>query len=157
VNGSQKTITLNSGIGPQQLAVKIPKGFVTGKKIRLKGKGQNSPYGGEPGDLYIKSVVVSDNKFSASGNDVTVNENISLSDSLLGTTINVTTPEGSKINLKIPSCTKHKSKFRIPGKGIPFMNQSKSGDLFVQVNIELPQSLTENQKKIIKELSETGI
>jgi DnaJ-class molecular chaperone len=37
------------------------------------------------------------------------------------------------------------------------MNQSKSGDLFVQVNIELPQSLTENQKKIIKELSETGI
>jgi curved DNA-binding protein len=157
VNGSQKTITLNTSTGPEQLSVKIPKGFVTGKKIRLKGKGQNSPYGGEPGDLYIKSVVVSDNKFSASGNDVTVNENISLSDSLLGTTINVTTPEGSKINLKIPSCTKHKSKFRIPGKGIPFMNQSKSGDLFVQVNIELPQSLTENQKKIIKELSETGI
>jgi curved DNA-binding protein len=157
VNGSQKTITLNTSTGPEQLSVKIPKGFVTGKKIRLKGKGGQSPYGGEPGDLYIKSVVVSDNKFSANGNDVIVNEEITLSDSLLGTSIEVTTPENSKITLKIPQGTKHKAKFRIPGKGIPFMNQYKKGDLFVQVNISLPSELTEKQKKLIKQLAETGM
>jgi len=157
VNGSQKTITLNRNGSPEQLSVKIPKGFVTGKKIRLKGKGNNSPYGGEPGDLYIKAVVVPDNKFSSNGNDIIINEDINLSDSLLGTSIDVTTPENSKITLKIPPCTKHKAKFRIPGKGIPFMSESKRGDLFIQVNISMPSELNEKQKKLIEQLGETGM
>lgn len=157
VNGTQKTISLNRSGIPEQLSVKIPKGFVTGKKIRLRGKGGSSQYGGQPGDLYIKSQIVSDNKFSANGNDVIVNEEISLSDSLLGSSIEITTPDGSKINLKVPPCTKHRSRFRIPAKGIPFMGQSKKGDLFVQLNVNLPAKLTEKQKKLINQLAETGI
>lgn len=157
VNGSRKTITINRNGAPEQLSISIPKGLVTGKKIRLKGKGENSPYGGQPGDLYIKANVIADNKYSASGNDVTVSEDIKLSQAVLGCELKVKTPDDSIFSLKIPPGTNHKAKFRIPEKGIPFMNKNKKGNLFVQVNIEMPKNLSEEQKNLIEALAESGI
>ncbi|MGM0418814.1 MAG: DnaJ C-terminal domain-containing protein [Thermodesulfobacteriota bacterium] len=157
VNGSQKTISLNKETGPEQLSFKIPKGFITGKKIRLKGKGSQSPYGDQPGDLFIKAKIVPDSKYSAEGNNVVAVENIKLTESLLGTTLKVTAPDNSVYNLNIPPGTRHKSKFRIPGKGIPYMNKSGRGDLFVQINVETHRELTEEQAELIKKLAETGI
>jgi curved DNA-binding protein len=157
VNGTSKTITINRNGSPEQLSIKIPKGMTTGKKIRLKGKGEASPYGGPSGDLYVKARVLSDNKYCAEGNNVVINENIKLTDSLLGCELSIKTPEDTSINLKVPKGTKHKSKFRIPGKGIPFMNKSLRGDLFVQINVEIPSELTEEQIDLIKELSNTGL
>lgn len=157
VNGSTKTISLNRENGPEQLSVKIPKGFVTGKKIRLKGKGSPSPYGGEPGDLYIKSNIINDSKYSAEGNDVIVAENIKLTDALLGCSITVTAPDNSNFNLKIPAGIKHKAKLRIPKKGIPYINSGTVGNLFVQIEIDYPKELTENQKELVLKLAETGL
>lgn len=157
VNGSQKTITLNRNGAPEQLSIKIPKGFVTGKKIRLKGKGEASRYGGQPGDLYVKSIVVADNKYSSDGNNIILSHDIKLTESILGCEIQVKTPDDSTFNLKVPPGTASKSKFRIPGKGIPFLGKTTRGDLFVQVNVDMPKNLEEEQIKLVEELAKTGL
>ncbi|PIE74610.1 MAG: integrase [Deltaproteobacteria bacterium] len=158
VNGASKTISLNRQEGPEQLSFKTPKGFVTGKKIRLKGKGAKSLHNnGIPGDLYIKSQIIPDSKFRAEGNNVIMIENINITQSLLGCNLTVNTPDNSTISLKVPPMIKHMAKLRIPEKGIPFMKQNKNGDLFVQINISYPKKLTEKQKKLVKQLAETGI
>lgn len=156
-HGTEKTVTLTSGGRSEQVNVKIPKGMVTGKKIRLTGKGEKSPYGGQDGDLYIVSKVIPDSKFDIEGHDIVAAHEIKLTESLTGTKINVATIDGREISIKIPPGTQHKTKMRLPGLGIPHMKGSAKGDMFVVINIKIPKSLTKEQEKLVSELSKTGL
>ncbi|MBU1193705.1 MAG: DnaJ domain-containing protein [Proteobacteria bacterium] len=157
IHGTTKTITLNQGGNAQAIDVKIPKGLTAGKKIRLAGKGGISPHGGPAGNLYIKSKPINNNEYTIEGNDVLLSKQISLTQALLGDTIEVLTPDGTAIHLKIPAGTNHKAKMRIPNKGIPHMKGSGCGDLFVVINIHMPKKLTDKQTKLIQQLKETGL
>ncbi len=156
-NGTTKTVSLQHGGRTETVAVKIPQGLIDGKKVRLAGKGEPSPYGGPPGDLFIQSKVIPDGIFSADGYDVMIDYDIKLSDAILGTRIQVPTLQGKELSLKIPPGTKHKTKMRLPGQGIPHMRGSNQGDLFVRINVQLPQKLTDEQKQIIQQLAATGL
>ena len=125
--GTSKTVKLQHNGHSENITVKIPKGMISGKKLRLAGKGQQSPYGGPPGDLYIQSKVLGDPVYSVKGYNLYINREIKLSEALLGTGVSVPTVEGKELNLKIPAGTKHKTKMRLSGYGLPNMQTRKRG------------------------------
>ncbi len=157
INGTTKTLTLSDGNKTNTINVKIPKGLIPGKKIRVAGKGGPSPYGGPNGDLFIKSKLIPHPVFELKGNDVYTNKEIKLSEALLGTKVQVLTPLGKKINLNIPPGTRHKAKMRLAKQGVPFLNGKGIGDLFVVISIDMPKKLNEKQKKLVEKLAETGL
>ena len=155
--GVSKTLDLQHGHRSEKLTVKIPKGMITGKRIRLQGKGEAGPYGGQAGDLYIKSKLMPDPMYRVSGFDLEIDREIKLSEALLGSTISVPTIYDKELNMKIPPGTRHKTKMRLPGHGLPYMQESRKGDLFVNILVKMPSRLTEEQTKIVEQLSETGL
>ena len=155
--GTSKTVRLQHNGRSENVTIKIPKGMISGKKLRLAGKGQQSPYGGPPGDLYIQSKVLSDPVYSVKGYNLYINREIKWSEALLGTSISVPTVEGKKLSLKIPAGTKHKTKMRLSGYGLPNMHSQGKGDLFVIIRIYLPKSLSDKQKSLIKQLAKAGL
>ncbi len=157
INGTKKTITINQGGTARAIEVKIPKGLTKGKKIRLAGKGEPSPHGGPAGHLYIKSNPTPGNGVTIEGNDILMSKQIQPTRALLGDSIQIITPVGKTINLKMPPGTNHKAKMRITGHGIPHMKGNGCGDLYVVINISMPKQLTEQQKELIVQLSKTGI
>ncbi len=151
--GVQKTISYSHAGKSEKITVKIPRGMTTGKKLRLAGKGEASPYGGSPGDLYIKASLLEDSVFSVKGHDLHLNREIKLTDAILGTTIPAPTIAGKALSLKIPPGTRHKTKMRLTGHGLPRMNGSETGDLYVTILVSMPKTLTPSQKKLIDQLA----
>ncbi len=92
INGTDKTISYNHDGLTNKIAIKIPKGMVSGKKLRLNGKGQPSAYGGPPGDLFVKTKVIADPLFRIDGYDLYLNREIKLTEALLGTQLSIPTP-----------------------------------------------------------------
>ena len=155
--GTSKTLSFQHGDRSEKMTVKIPKGMTSGKKIRLAGKGEASPYGGPAGDLFIKSKVLDDPVCSVKGNDLYLKREIKLSDAILGTSISVPTFDGKELSLKVPPATKHKTKMRLSGHGLPYMHAKGQGDLYVNIHVNMPRNLTEKQKKLIEQLAEAGL
>ena len=155
--GTSKTVTFQHQGRNENISVKIPPGMITGKKLRLAGKGEPSAYGGPPGDLYIQSLVSSDPTFTAEAYDLHTTITIRLSESLLGTQVAVPTVDGGELSLKIPPGTRHKTRMRLAGHGLPKMKSSSTGDLYVTVSVESPKKLTAEQKKLVQKLAATGM
>ncbi len=143
--------------GTESIAVKIPKGMITGKKLRLAGRGQPSPYGGPAGDLYIKSKILDDPDFKLKEFDLFLNREIKLTEALLGTQISVPTLDGKQLSLKIPPGTKHKSKMRLSGNGIPHIKGGGIGDLYVEIFVTMPKKLSKKQKQLVENLAKEGL
>jgi len=157
VKGTDKVISFDHKGRHEKITVKIPKGMITGKKLRLAGKGEASQYGGSPGDLYIQSKVVHDSIYDVKEYDLYANRDIKLSEAILGTSISVPTVEGKELSLKIPTGTRHGTKMRLAGHGLPAMRGNKRGDLYVHIHILMPKHLNKEQKKLIKQLEAAGL
>ena len=157
INGVKKTITISQGGTSKAIEIKIPKGLIQGKKIRLAGKGEASPNGGPAGNLYIKASPMAPKGFTIEGNDISLTQPVKLSQALLGDKIEVTTPSGKTINMTLPAGTSHMAKMRLANHGIPHMKGNGCGDLFVVINIIIPRKLNKKQKELIKELEKTGL
>jgi len=155
--GTSKVITLQRGGDVERVTVKIPKGMTTGKKLRLSGKGEPSPFGGPAGDLYIQADVMEDPVFSLEGNDLYINREIRLSEAVLGTHVPVPTLDGKSLSLKVPSGTRHGTKLRLAGNGLPAMKGKSAGNLYVRILIAVPKELTAEQKRLFEKLAETGL
>ena len=142
---SRKTIT-----------VTVPAGIDTGSQIRIKGKGEAGINGGENGDIYVEFIVENDEVFEREGNDIYMTLPINVVDAVLGTEQEIPTLNG-EIVLTIPSGSQNNDKLRIKGKGVPYLNSSKVGDLYVILNIIIPTKLDKKQRKIFEELRETEL
>lgn len=153
VKGAEKRISFSTQHGVEEVNVKIPKGITTGKKLRLQGKGNRNPYTGQAGDLYVTIKVGDHPAFKREGNDLHVKATVRLTDALLGTTIEVPTLEGPK-RVKLPGGVK---KLRLKGLGTPAAEKGTAGDLYVEVNVELPKKLTDKQKGLVEALRKEGI
>ena len=157
LTGTSKTVTFKHKGRTENLTVKIPKGMITGKKLRLAEKGEPSPYGGPAGDLYIQSKVIDDPIYSVQGHDLYINREIKLSDAILGTRLSVPALDNKELSLKIPPGTKHKTKMRLSNHGLPHMKGRGKGDLYVLIHVNIPKHFTIEQKKLIKKLAEAGM
>jgi curved DNA-binding protein len=157
VAGTQKIVSFQHKGQSEKITVKIPKGMISGKKLRIAGKGEPSPYGGPAGDLYIKAKVLDHPVYDVQAQDLYINRDIKLSEAILGTNISVPTLSGKELILKIPAGTKHKTKMRLSGHGLPHMHGKSQGDLYVHIHVNMPKRLTKKQKGLIEQLAETGL
>jgi molecular chaperone DnaJ len=138
----------------KKLSVTIPKGVDDGTRIRLAGKGEAGSRGGVNGDLYLFINVNSHDLFKRSEENLFFEFPISIADAALGTTIKIPTIDGGKAKIKIPDGTQGGKQFRLRGKGMPHMRGSGNGDLYVQINTEVPTSLNKEQKELLEKFRE---
>ena len=134
----------------ENVTVKIPKGVDDGTRIRLSGKGEAGSRGGSNGDLYLFINVHSHELFKRSDENLFFECPVSIADAALGTSIEIPTIDGGKAKIKIPAGTQSGKQFRLRGKGMPYMRGSDFGDLYVQVNTEVPISLNKEQKELLE-------
>ena len=155
--GTSKTVSYQHQGRSEKITVKIPKGMISGKRLRVADKGDPGPYGGPPGDLYIQSKVLGDKVYDSKGYNLYMHKEIKLSEALLGSSISIPTLSKKELSLKIPPGTKHKTKMRLAEHGLPHMHGKGKGDLYVYININMPVKLTKKQKRLIEQLAETGL
>ena len=134
----------------KKISVTIPKGVDDGTRIRLAGKGEAGTKGGANGDLYLFINVHSHDLFKRSDENLFFEFPISIADAALGTTIEIPIIDGGKAKIKIPDGTQNGKQFRLKGKGMPYMRGSGNGDLYVQINTEVPISLNKEQKELLE-------
>ena len=138
----------------KRISVTIPKGVDDGTRIRLAGKGEAGSRGGQNGDLYLFVNVHSHDLFKRSEENLFFECPISIADAALGTSIEIPTIDGGKAKIKIPGGTQSGKQFRLRGKGMPYMRGNDYGDLYVQVNTEVPISLNKEQKDLLEKFRE---
>ncbi len=138
----------------KRLSVTIPKGVDDGTRIRLSGKGEAGSRGAGSGDLYLFINVHSHELFKRSDENLFFECPISIADAALGSSIEVPTIDGGKAKIKIPAGTQSGKQFRLKGKGMPFIRGSGNGDLYVQLNTEVPVNLNNQQKDLLEKFRE---
>jgi len=139
----------------KRILVNIPAGINDGTQLRLRGQGQPGTAGGPSGDLIVKVNVGKHRFFERRGKDVYCKIPLNIAQATLGSKIRVRTIEG-KVNLRIPPGTQSGTKFRLRGRGVE-MNGSR-GDQYVEVFVEIPQNMSEKQKRLMEELAkESGL
>ncbi len=137
---------------PRSIKVKIPPGIESGGRIRLAGMGKRGKNGGPNGDLYLEVTVKQNEFFWREGKDIYSRVPITLKDAVLGGKIKVRTI-GGLVLVSIPPGTSSGQRFRLKGKGIA-LNGSK-GDHYIEVNVEIPKRLTEEQIALFKKFADT--
>ena len=138
----------------KKVLVNVPTGVDTGSKIRLKGQGGKGTRNGPPGDLIITFNVLADKFYKRDGLDVIAAVPLNIAQATLGTKISVRTLDGKKVAIRIPQGTPSGKRFRVRGQGI--QKGDKKGDLIVEVAIQVPEKLSEEQERMMKEFAESG-
>jgi curved DNA-binding protein len=134
--------------GSRRIQVKIPAGAKTGTKVRVA---QGAPDGS---DLYLKVAVQDDERFERDGTDLYAPVDVDVFTAILGGEVEVPTMSG-RVKLTIPAGTQPDQKFRIAGRGMPYLkNHDQKGDLIVQVKVRIPRNLSTEQKMLIQKAHE---
>ena len=144
LEGGRQAVELPSG---ESIRLRIPKGVRSGYKIRLRGRGPTGPTG-KRGDLYVTFEVGDHPRFRREGNDLHLTETVSALDAMLGTKRRIPTPYGQNISVTIPAGTQPGEKLRLRGQGVK--TEDETGDLYVHVDVHIPDDLTEDQREALK-------
>jgi len=138
------------------ISVTIPAGVDTGTRIRISGEGEPGQRGAGNGDLYIFVEVQKDKLFEREEENIFCQIPISITTAILGGDVEVPTIEGKKARLNIPSGTQSETQFRLKGKGMSILRQTRRGDMYVEANVEIPVNLNSKQKAILQEFEKEG-
>ncbi|HEY8340765.1 MAG TPA: molecular chaperone DnaJ [Egibacteraceae bacterium] len=142
-----------SEVRPRTIRTRIPAGVKDGARIRLAGKGEASPYGGPPGDLYVNVHVTPHEIFGRRGDDLTLRVPITFTEAALGARITVPTLDGP-VTLKVPPGTESGKTLRVRGRGAPKPG-GRRGDLLVTLEVAVPRKLTRTQRKLLEDFAAT--
>jgi curved DNA-binding protein len=157
-NGAKRTISLHMPTQDpeghvitqeRKLDVNIPKGIKVGQNLRLSGQGGPGMGDGGAGDLYLEIDFHPNALYKVDGKDVYLDLPLAPWEAALGTSVNISTPAGSTLELTIPPNSKSGRKMRLKGKGIP---SKEPGDFYVVPNIVLPEAQSDEQKAAYQEL-----
>ncbi|MBE7635797.1 molecular chaperone DnaJ [Sneathiella sp. P13V-1] len=138
------------------LSINIPAGVDDGNRIRLTGEGEIGQRGGPPGDLYIFLTIADHRIFQRDGQNLHCRVPIPMTTAALGGDIEVPTLDGARAKVSISAGSQSGRKFRLRGKGMPIMNTSGHGDMYIHTIVETPVNLTKRQKELLKEFEEEG-
>jgi molecular chaperone DnaJ len=133
--------------------VDIPPGVSTNNYITLRGQGEAGPRNGPNGDLLILIDVQADERFERNGDDLVYDLPVSFSQAALGAAISVPTPYGDE-QVAIPAGLQSGTVLRLRGKGLPRLGQATFGDLHVRTHVWTPESLNEEQRRLLGELAQ---
>jgi molecular chaperone DnaJ len=138
----------------ETVKVRIPPGVDNGTKLRVPGKGHSGRFGGPPGDLWIIVNVQPHWLYERKGDNLYVKVNLSITEAILGTEVEIPTIDGKTEKVKIPEGTQSGQHIRIHGKGMPRLKSSGYGDLVVVVDVVIPskKELSRKAKKLVEDL-----
>jgi molecular chaperone DnaJ len=136
---------------PREVQARIPAGVADGQRIRLKGRGGPGRSGGPAGDLFVVCHVRPHPLFGRDGNNLTVHVPVTFSEAALGGQIDVPTLDGASVVLRLKPGTASGSRHRVKGRGIATAKQT--GDLIVTVDVDVPRSLSDEQRQAIEALA----
>lgn len=140
-----------------KVEITIPPGVEEGSRLRVPGAGDAGYDGGSPGDLYVIIHVKQDRMFERDGMNLWTGITTTYPKLVLGGEASVTTLDGETAMLKIPAGTQVGAVLRIPGKGLPRVNNATNrGDLFVRVRIDVPTKVSEAEKELLMKLDESA-
>lgn len=137
--------------GGETVRIKIPKGARPGMKIRLRGRGTADP-AGRRADLYVTFRVDDHPRFTRRGDDLYVSEQIGAFDALLGVERSVENAYGQRIRLRIRPGTQPGETLRLKEQGV--QTKSGTGDLYVEIDVTVPEDLTKKQRKILRQAAQ---
>ncbi len=138
------------------ISVSIPAGVDNGTRIRISGEGEPGQRGAGNGDLYIFVQVQKDKLFEREEENIFCQIPISITTAILGGEVEVPTIEGKKARLNIPAGTQSETQFRLKSKGMSILRQTRRGDMYVEVSVEIPVNLNSKQKAILQEFEKEG-
>ncbi|MCH3949032.1 MAG: DnaJ domain-containing protein [Olsenella sp.] len=139
----------------QTLTVKIPAGAVDGGKLRYRGRGEYGANGGQRGDLVITTHVEEHPLFKRDGADIRMELPISMYEAALGSTVDIPTPNGTEVRLKVPAGTQDGKCFRFRDLGVPNVKRKGTrGALYVTIRVKVPTSLTKKERDSLGALME---
>ncbi len=138
------------------IEVKIPAGVNTGNQLRLAGKGEAGINGGPNGDLYLEFYVKDHPLYMRDDNDIYLELPITITEAVLGSKREIPTLYGN-VKLTIPAGTSSGDKHRLKGKGIEDVRTGNKGDMYVVLNIVIPEKLSKEQKKLFEQLDQTDL
>jgi len=136
------------------IQIQIPAGADDGTRIRLRGQGGKGPNGGPPGDIIVNIHVQPDRFFKRDGLDLIAPVKINIAQATLGSKVSVKTLGGKKVAIRIPPGTSSGKRFRVRGHGIA--RDAAQGDLIVEADVVVPEKLTDEQEKAMREFAEAG-
>jgi len=147
----QQTLTVNG----KNIRITIPAGIENGQTIKISGHGGDGINGGPKGDLYITFSIANHPKFKRLGNDLFTTVDLDLFTAVLGGEITLDTLNG-KVKLKVKPEMQNGSKIKLKGKGFAvYKSEGQFGDLYITYNVKIPTNLTNTQKALFTELSQS--
>jgi curved DNA-binding protein len=149
----QRTNRLTGEAKTQTLKVRIPPGVHEGQAIRVAGMGEDGIGGGAPGDLYLRVRFAAHPEFRVRGADLYYGLDLAPWEAVLGTSVIVQTLK-DRVSVRIPAGTNNGRQLRVRGHGLPAGSDGRQGDLYVVVNVELPEQITEEERALWKQLAQ---
>lgn len=141
----------------EQVTIKIPAGVDNNQVIKVKGKGDAGRRGGDYGDLYVRIFIRPNELFERKGDNVLLKQDITFSQAVLGDKIDIPTLEGKKISMKVPSGTESGKILKVSSRGIPHFRGFGRGDMYVQLNVKIPEKISKSQKDLLEKLKKEGL
>lgn len=140
-------------VSPATIEIQIPAGIADGQRLRMSGRGPAGPRGGVPGDLYVAIHVVPHPTLERRGDDLIQQLRISMTQATLGFDTQVESLEGPE-ELTVPPGTQPGRVFKLRGRGVPSLQGHRRGDLLVEVTVEIPERLRQEETELLHKLAE---
>jgi molecular chaperone DnaJ len=138
----------------RKIQISVQPGVDSGSKVRLSGQGERGRGGGPPGDLIISYKVKPHRFFTRKALDIYVTVPINIVQATLGSKIRVRTIADKKVVLRVPKGTQSGTKFRVRGQGV--QKSDRVGDQYVEVVVQVPETLTEGEQQAMHEFAEAS-
>ena len=143
--------TLTIKVGGSPIKVRIPAGIKDGQKVRVKGHGKPGMHGGSAGDLEVAVTVKLHPVYSREGNDLVMTLPVTVSEAILGATIDVPMIDGNTATVKVPAGSSSGAEIRVRGEGVK--TSKATGDLIARLSIQVPEKPSRELKKLVKDMA----
>jgi molecular chaperone DnaJ len=138
----------------RKVLVSFPAGIDGGQRLRVPGQGMPGMMGGPPGDLYVDVELLPDERFQREGADLLTRARISFAEAALGSETRIDLPDETSVTVEIPPGTQPGDVVAIKGKGVPRVDGRGRGVLHVEIQVDVPTSLSPRARDLLRELEE---
>ncbi|MPY87264.1 MAG: DnaJ domain-containing protein [Luteitalea sp.] len=137
--------------------VRVPAGVKAGARLRVSGEGERGATGRAAGDLYLRIRIAPNAQFERRDRDLYVKTTIPVTTAVLGGEVTVPTLAGRPVRLRVPAGTQSGQRMRVRGHGMPAVgNTGDRGDLYAIVDVQVPRSLTPEEREHYEALAVLG-